>query len=385
MSAPGEVDLSLKAHWPWYAAGVALLAVLWTLTPILTPFVIGAGLAYIGDPLVDRLEKRGLSRMLAVALVFLALSIAGLALLILLVPLLYEQAVALIRNLPEWINWISAVGLPRLGIHLPDSARLDADGLKDLVTAHWAEAGGVAKAVWQRVADSGGAVAALVANLLLIPIVSFYLMRDWDRLINAIGAMIPPRHLPRVSTFARESDEVLGSFIRGQLSVMAALAAIYAIGLTLAGVKLGLIIGVIAGLLSFVPYLGFAVGLGAALIATLVQSQEWLPLLWVLLIFGFGQVVESAVLTPILVGDKIGMHPVTVIFAVMAGGQLFGFIGVLLALPVSAVLAVLVRHARNSWLRSPLYLEGAAAVPPADVPSAETPPAGPPARERETP
>lgn len=381
MSASGEVDMSLKTHWPWYAAGVALLAVLWTLTPILTPFVIGAGIAYIGDPLVDRLEKRGLSRMLAVTLVFLALSLASLVLLILLAPLLYEQAVALIRNLPEWINWISTVGLPRLGIHLPDSARLDADGLKDLITAHWAEAGGVAKALWQRVADSGGAVAALVANLLLIPIVSFYLMRDWDRFIAAIASMIPPRHLPRVSGFARESDDVLGSFIRGQLSVMAALAAIYAIGLTLAGVKLGLIIGVIAGLLSFVPYLGFAVGLGAALIATLVQSQEWLPVLWVLLIFGFGQVVESAVLTPILVGDKIGMHPVAVIFAVMAGGQLFGFIGVLLALPVSAVLAVLLRHARSGWLRSPLYLEGAASAPAADALAPEVPHAGPPDRE----
>lgn len=371
MSAVEDFDFSLRRHWPWYAGALAALILLWWLTPILAPFVVGAGIAYLGDPTADRLERLGLSRTASVAIVFSGIVLVLLILLLLLAPMLYEQSVALIHNLPVWVNWILQTGLPKLGIHPPAGSSLDAAGLQQIVSEHWSEAGGVVKTVWGRVSASGMAFLTMAANLLMIPIVSFYLMRDWDRLVAWIAALIPPRMLPRATRFAREADEVLGSFIRGQLLVMAALAAVYSIGLTLTGLKLGLIIGVIAGLLSFVPYLGFTVGFGAALIAMLVQTHEWLPLIWICLVFGLGQVLESAVLTPILVGDKIGMHPVTVIFAVMAGGQLFGFIGVLVALPVSAVLAVALRHAKEEWLLSPLYLGRAAAVaPPAD----DTPP-----------
>ncbi|WP_020650792.1 AI-2E family transporter [Solimonas variicoloris] len=357
MDGLDDMDASLRRHWPWYAGALAALALLWVLTPILAPFVIGAGIAYLGDPVADRLERLGLSRAASVSIVFTAFAFALLLLLVLLAPMLYAQSVALIHNIPSWINWILDTGLPKLGIDI--GTRLDADGLQQIVSEHWSEAGDIVKSLWLRVSESGKAFVTMAANLLMIPIVSFYLMRDWDRLVAWIGTLIPPRLLPQASGFAREADEVLGSFIRGQLLVMAALATIYSAGLTLIGLKLGLIIGVIAGLLSFVPYLGFAVGFGAALIAMLVQSHEWLPLVWVCLVFGLGQVLESAVLTPILVGDKIGMHPVAVIFAVMAGGQLFGFIGVLIALPASAVIAVALRHAKAQWLLSPLYRHGA--------------------------
>lgn len=369
MSPLGDSEDSVKRHWPWYLGGAAVLALLWLLKPILSPFVIGGGIAYLGDPLADRLERMGLSRTLAVTIVFTGIVFALLLLLVLLAPMLYQQSVTLIQNIPAWVNWVLETGLPKLGINV--GTRLDAGGLQQIVSEHWSETGDLVKSVWGRVSASGKALITMGANLLMIPIVSFYLMRDWDRLVAWIRSMIPPRHLPRTTRFAREADDVLGSFIRGQLLVMAALAAIYSIGLTLIGLNLGLIIGVIAGLLSFVPYLGFAVGFGAALIAMLVQTHEWLPLLWVCLVFGIGQVAESAFLTPILVGDKIGLHPVAVIFAVMAGGQLFGFIGVLVALPVSAVIAVLLRHAKEEWLQSPLYLRGA--PPPAD-PSVDTPP-----------
>ncbi len=372
MSSADEVEESVSRHWPWYAGAITALCLLWWLTPILAPFAIGAGIAYLGDPTADRLERLGLSRTASVAIVFSGIVIVVLLLLILLAPMLYQQSISLIHNIPAWINWILDVGLPRIGIHLPDGAHLDADGLQRIVSEHWSQAGGVVSMLWLRVSESGKAFATMAANLLMIPIVSFYLMRDWDRLVAWIATLIPPRHLPRAARFAREADDVLGSFIRGQLLVMAALAAIYSIGLTLTGLTLGLIIGVIAGLLSFVPYLGFVVGFGAALVAMLVQTHEGLPLLWICLVFGIGQVLESAVLTPILVGDKIGMHPVAVIFAVMAGGQLFGFAGVLVALPVSAVLAVMLRHARDEWLISPLYLgrapRGTPATPPPDVP-----------------
>lgn len=374
MSPADDVDLSFRRHWPWYAGALAALILLWFLTPILAPFVIGAGIAYLGDPTADRLERLGLSRTASVTIVFSGIVIAILLLLILLAPMLYEQSVALIHNIPAWINWILDNGLPKLGISAPKGTHLDADGLQQIVTEHWSQAGGVVKALWLHVSASGKAFATMVANLLMIPIVSFYLMRDWDRLVAWIATLIPPRFLPRSRRFALEADEVLGSFIRGQLLVMAALATIYSVGLTLTGLKLGLIIGVIAGLLSFVPYLGFVVGFGSALIAMLVQTHEWLPLLWICLVFGIGQVMESAVLTPILVGDKIGMHPVAVIFAVMAGGQLFGFIGVLVALPVSAVLAVALRHAKEQWLGSPLYHAGAAVPPEPPEPEAAIPP-----------
>ncbi|HWU68710.1 MAG TPA: AI-2E family transporter [Stenotrophobium sp.] len=347
--------MNLKQHWPWIAGGVAVLVLLWLLSPILTPFVVGAGLAYLGDPIVDRLQKLRMSRTLGVVVVFVVLSGFGLLLALLIVPLLQNQFITLLRSLPDWLRWLQDTALPRLGLPLPDGMQLNADDLRNVVSAHWNKAGGIAMALWDQVTHSGPALFTAAANLLLVPIVSFYLLRDWDDLVAWVRDLIPPRHLPQVSALAAESDEVLGAFIRGQLLVMAALAAIYSIGLWLAGVNLALVIGIGAGLVSFVPYLGFIVGISAASIAVLVQTGELLPLLWVAIAFGVGQVAESAFLTPNLVGDRIGLHPVAVIFAVMAGGQLFGFIGVLLALPAAAVIAVLLRHTREHWLRSALY------------------------------
>lgn len=347
--------MNFKQHWPWIAGGVAVLVLLWLLSPILTPFVVGAGLAYLGDPIVDRLQKLRMSRTLGVCVVFVVLSSLGLLLLLLVIPLLQQQFITLLRTLPDWLRWLQDTALPHLGLALPADMHLNADDLRKVVSTHWNSAGGVAMALWSKITQSGPELFSAAANLLLIPIVSFYLLRDWDNLVAWVRDLIPPRHLPQVSALAAESDEVLGAFIRGQLLVMAALAAIYSIGLWLAGVKLALVIGIGAGLVSFVPYLGFIVGISAASIAVLVQTGELLPLLWVAIAFGVGQVAESAFLTPNLVGDRIGLHPVAVIFAVMAGGQLFGFIGVLLALPAAAVIAVMLRHTREQWLSSTLY------------------------------
>ncbi|MGH8460807.1 MAG: AI-2E family transporter [Stenotrophobium sp.] len=347
--------MNLKQHWPWIAGGIAVLVLLWLLTPILTPFVVGAGLAYLGDPIVDRLQKLRLSRTLGVCVVFVVLGGFGLLLLLLVIPILQQQFVALLHALPDWLRWLQDSALPRLGIALPADMQLDADGLRKIISEHWNNAGGIAMVVWDKVSKSGMELFTVAANLLLVPIVSFYLLRDWDNLVAWIRDMIPPRHLPQVGAVARESDEVLGAFIRGQLLVMAALAAIYSTGLWLAGLKLALVIGIGAGMVSFIPYMGFITGITAASIAVVVQTGELLPLVWVALAFGVGQVAESAFLTPNLVGDRIGLHPVAVIFAVMAGGQLFGFIGVLLALPSAAVIAVLLRHTREHWLRSALY------------------------------
>ncbi|MDM4771199.1 AI-2E family transporter [Solimonas sp. SE-A11] len=358
-TAEGYVRFQLREHWPWLLVGAGLLLLLVMLSPILMPFVVGAGLAYIGDPIVDRLQRLRLSRTAAVCVVFTVLTLIGLLALLLLAPMIYHQFLALLRNIPDWLVWLQNQALPRLGVALPAGVQLDAEGLKAIITEHWTEAGGFAQAAWERVSQSGKLLVITVANLLLIPVVSFYLLRDWDDLIAWIRSVIPPRYLPRLGQMAGEADDVLGAFIRGQLSVMAAQAVFYAVALWLAGLELALVVGIIIGLISFIPYLGSIVGLLIAVIAMLVQTQDPSSLIWVVVIFGVGQFLEGNVLTPWLVGDRIGLHPVTVIFAVMAGGQLFGFVGVLLALPVAAVLAVMMRHTKQQWLTSPLYRAGA--------------------------
>lgn len=354
-AAPSVKEPGYREYLPWAVAGLGFLVLLWLLAPILTPFILGAALAYLGDPLVDRLQRWKLSRTAGVSIVFVVLTIVSLVMLLLVLPVLYTQLASLLKRVPEALLWIQDSLLPLLGITLPEGMALDAEGLKSIVSQNWSRAGDVATAIWERVSGNTAALITAVVNLLMVPIVSFYLLRDWDDLVTWIRDMIPPRLLPTVGGVARETDEVLGSFIRGQLYVMAALGAFYSVGLMLVGLDLALVIGVGAGLLSFVPYLGTILGIAAALMAMFLQTGEWLPLIWVALIFGVGQMLEGAVLTPVLVGDRIGLHPVTVIFALMAGGQLFGFIGVLVALPVTAVLAVLFRHAKQRWLRSRVY------------------------------
>ena len=343
----------------WLAALAALLVLLVLLSPILTPFVVSAGLAYLGDPLVDRLERLKIlrqSRTAAVCVVFMVLSVTGLITLVVLLPLLQEQIVTLVHNIPDYLRWLQDTGLPALGLTLPEGLRLDAAGLKELVTENWTKAGGAARYLMGTIFKSGGALLAFVSALILIPVVTFYLLRDWDKLTAWVDSMVPSRHQSMVRGYAHETDTVLAAFLRGQLLVMLFLAAFYSAGLLLAGLQLGLLIGLVSGLVSFVPYLGFIVGIVAASIAMLVQTQDLTGLLWVALVFGIGQILESAFITPWLVGDRIGLHPVAVIFAVMAGGVLFGFIGVLLALPAAAVIAVFLRHAKDRWLASGTYL-----------------------------
>jgi predicted PurR-regulated permease PerM len=366
-----SVTSSFKENWPWLLIGLTLLIFTWLLAPILTPFVVGAGLAYIGDPLVDRLERLRLSRTLGVSLVFVVLFGSALLTIGLIVPMLQGQLTVLIHNIPDWLTWVQDVLLPKLGLKLPRGVQLDAAGLKTLIAQHWSSAGDILPALWARASQSTGAIMTTVANLLLIPIVAFYLLRDWDLLVAWVRNTIPPRYRPTTDQLARETDEVLSAFFRGQLTVMAALTVYYWVALWLAGLNLALIVGLIVGLVSFVPYLGAVIGIVTAVIAMAVQTQELAPFLWLGLVFAIGQFLESNVFSPWLIGDRIGLHPVAVIFAVMAGGQLFGFIGVLLALPVAAVVAVMLRHTLQHWLQSKLYRSGAAAEAenPGEMPS----------------
>jgi predicted PurR-regulated permease PerM len=238
---------------------------------------------------------------------------------------------------------------------VPIARYIDANYLLTLLQEHWQEAGGIAAIVLGRLSDSGLALVALLANIALVPVLTFYFLRDWDVMVGQVRNLLPRPMLPVATRLARESDEVLGSFLRGQFSVMVSLGTIYAVGLWAVGLDLGLLIGFVAGLISFVPYLGAFFGISAAILATLVQHGDAMHLLLVLAVFSVGQTLESFVLVPWLVGDRIGLHPVAVIFAIMAGGTLFGFLGVLLALPVAAVSMVMLRYAHEHYRRSELY------------------------------
>ncbi|WP_101925941.1 MULTISPECIES: AI-2E family transporter [Luteimonas] len=333
--------------------------VIWLLGPILTPFVLALLLGWLGDPLVDRLERRGRSRAVAVTLVFLMMTLLVALALIILVPMIERQIVLLIDSLPMYRDWLLGTALPwieqRTGYEV--MTWLDTDRLIELVRDHWEQAGGIAATVLAYVSRSGFAVLAIVINLVLVPILTFYFMRDWDKLVERVASLIPRDHIGTVSRLAHESSESLGGFLRGQFLVMIGQGAIYAIGMSVVGLRLGLLIGTIAGLISFIPYLGATVGILMALIAAIVQTQgfDWQLLILIGVVFTIGQLVESYVLTPRLVGDRIGLHPVAVIFAVLAGGQLFGFLGMLLALPVAAVANVLLRYAQERYTQSKLY------------------------------
>jgi predicted PurR-regulated permease PerM len=323
---------------------------IYLLAPILTPFLVSGLLAYLGNPAVSRLERWHLPRVLAVALVFLLFVVIIVVLLFFLIPALQRQVFAFTVKVPDYIDWLQQTGIPHWQALLGLDLGIDMATMRQKLIDHWRELSNGVGALFVYITRSGLSVIGWLANLLLIPVVVFYLLLDWEKLLERTLALVPRRNRPRVTELAREGNEVLGSFLRGQLLVMAALATVYAVGLTLAGLDLALPLGVLAGLVSFVPYLGFITGLLSAGIAAYLQFHDGLSLLWVAGVFLTGQLLESLWLTPRLVGDRIGLHPVAVIFAVMAGGQLFGFTGVLLALPAAAVLKVWLRHLHEFYI-----------------------------------
>ncbi len=351
-----RAGLSDSQTWMVLAGGAAFLILLYLLAPILSPFATAMLFAYIGDPLVDRLEARRLPRPWAVTVVFVAIFLSLLLLAGLLFPLLQGQVVALLRKLPSYVDWVQTNVVPRASMLLGvEEEHIGLATIRESLAGHWRVAGGWAVGVISDLSQSGAALLASIANLVLVPVVTFYLLRDWDVLVARVHELLPRSVEPLTVKLTVECDRVLAEFLRGQLLVMAALAAVYAGGLTAMGLELGLLIGLVAGLVSFVPYLGFVVGILAALVAAFFQFHEFLPMLYVVVVFGIGQALEGMWLTPLLVGDRIGLHPVAVIFAVMAGGQLFGFLGILLALPTAAIVVVILREVHRRYLASGLY------------------------------
>ena len=341
----------------WAAVGLAIGWLLWLLAPVLSPFVLGALLGWLGDPLVDRLQRAGRSRNTAVLLVFTAMILLVVLVLVLLVPMIQEQISTLIESVPSYQQWIVHTAMPwleaRTGMEI--TGWLDLNHLIALVRSNWESAGGFASTLLGYMSRSGFAIIALAANIALLPVVTFFALRDWDLLVSRVALLIPRDHLDTVTDLVKKSSDVLSGFLRGQFLVMLALGVIYAVGLWAVGLDLGILIGIIGGILTFVPYVGPATVLVLGCIAAVIQYGDWQHLLAVLAVFGIGQLVESYWLTPKLVGDRIGLHPVAVIFAVLAGGQLFGFLGMLIALPCAAVANVLLRFAAERYTHSRLY------------------------------
>ena len=342
------MKMDLRLNW---LIAIALTGWLfYLLAPVLTPFVAAALLAYVGDPLADRLQKLRMPRVVAVVLVFL-LTFVMIALLIVLIgPLIGAQVGALFEALPDIVRQFEQDWMPSILSWLnfePDEGL----GVGAFLSRYGEMFGSWSGKALLSVGKSGGALFAAVLSLFLIPIITFYLLRDWDLIVAHCGALVPESQRDTVFSLARESDEVLSAFLRGQLLVMLALAVIYSLGLSLIGLKFAVAIGVVSGLVSFVPYLGFVFGIALAGLTVALEPDPLWQLVGVVATFSIAQFIEGSVLTPKLVGDRIGLHPVIVIFAVAAGGQLFGFFGILLALPAAAVLSVLVRFAYNRYLK----------------------------------
>jgi len=350
--------LNDSQRWLLLAVTLTVGFLLYLLAPVLTPFLAAALLAYLGDPMVDRMEAKGLPRTAAVVVMFVLLLSAMAGLVLLLVPALQQQLIALAKALPAYIDWAQTNLAPWLNKTFGvDASLLDLSSLKSTVQEYWSQVGGAAGGIMSWLSSSSMVLVAALANLVLIPVVTFYLLRDWDHLVVRLRGLLPRKWEATAVQLAMDSDTVLGSFLRGQLLVMLVLGAVYSLGLWWVGLELALIIGVVAGLVSFVPYLGFIVGILLAGVAAMMQFHEVYYLLLVGAVFGVGQALEGMLLTPLLVGDKIGLHPVAVIFAVMAGGQLFGFVGVMLALPAAAVIMVLLRHLHQQYQQSDLYAD----------------------------
>lgn len=342
----------------WSAIALVATLVLLALGPVVTPFAVAAVLAYALTPVVNRMDAWGGSRMprvAAVVIVEVLFILLALGLMLLIVPILAkeiplmrEQAPVLVDRLTVWLQPL----LTQFGVNVS----LDFSSIKALLleylNANFSDAAG---SLLSSLKLGGSVALTVIGNAVLIPVALFYLLMDWSRMVGLVMDLVPKRARASVNSFTTEADSVLGQYLRGQFLVMIIMAVFYSLGMFLFGLDLALPIGLFTGLAMFVPYLGFGLGLILATLAGLLQFASIKAVVMVAVVFGIGQVIESLFLTPRLVGQRIGLHPLAVIFALLAFGQLFGFVGVLVALPASAVLVVAIRRVRASYLDSKLY------------------------------
>jgi predicted PurR-regulated permease PerM len=339
----------------WIGLGLFFLWVFYLLAPVLTPFLLAGILAYICNPVVDRLQRLGLPRLVGVTVVLLLLIALAAGLMLILVPLLAAEASVLAARLPEGMAIANDKLNPWLAEHFNVHITFDQEALKKLIADNWGSIQAVGSKLFESLKIGGVALVGLMVNLFLAPVVMFYLLLDWHPLLARLDNAVPRAWHAKSLAMAKEVDKVMSQFLRGQILVMLALAIYYSVALSITGLPSALAIGLLTGLLIFVPYLGFATGLVLALVVATLQFAGFSPIVEVLIVFGIGQVLEGFLLTPFLVGNRIGLHPLAVIFALMACGQLFGFFGILLALPASAALLVGLQELRTLYLSSGFY------------------------------
>jgi predicted PurR-regulated permease PerM len=337
------------------AAALVIVLGLHYLGPVLTPFLIGAILAYLGTPIVDWAARRNFSRGLSTTVVVFLFGVLLLVLFVVLIPLVQAEVMLAAKRLPELAGQLATRVMPWLEQTFGISVSLDVESLKSLVAENMDDVRAISLRLLSGVRTGGMIVISILVNLALIPVVMFYLLRDWNMIAERLYALVPRDWLPKTRSIVADIDTVLAEFLRGQVMVMIVLAGYYAVALSLAGLDRAVAIGLLTGLLVFIPYVGFGLGLTLGILAALLQWHGWPGFVAVLAVYGVGQLLEAYVLVPYLVGDRIGLHPLAVIFALLAFGQLFGFAGVLLALPASAALLVGLRHLRAAYLDSPVY------------------------------
>lgn len=363
----------------WLIALVLFLLALYLLSSILLPFVAAMAVAYFLDPVCDRLERAGLSRTLATTVVTVVFALCLATALLILVPLLVEQLGQLVERIPSYVASLRKALQPVVSEVARRLPAQETGGASDFLSS---QIGSIVSWVGTAVAGvvTGGLVLVNILSVMFVtPVVAFYLLRDWDQMVARIDACLPRQHAATIREQAALIDKTLAGWVRGQSTVCLLLGAFYAIGLSIIGLDFGLAVGLMAGLLSFIPYVGTITGFVTGLAIAFAQYSEWGPIAAVLAVFIVGQVIEGNFLTPKLVGDRVGLHPVWVMFALFAGGALFGFVGVLLALPVAAVIGVLVRFALSRYLVSPYYSRGETQDEPSAVPVETGPADAPPA------
>ena len=341
-------------------SGIALILwVLYLLKPVVLPFIAAFLVAYLFSPLVDKLHRIGLPRWLSIGIVFIGIGVIVTLAIWYVVPLVWQQLIYARDSIPAGIHWLNYTFLPWVSQTFNvEAMEIDTEQISKVVmeyiqTNYSADS---IQSMVLRVAQSGLNFIQIGGVVVLIPIIAFYFLLDWDRMLESLRRLIPRHYEKTTLGIVGECHNVLGAFVKGQFLVMFLLGVVYAVGLQLIGLEVGLIIGMVAGWASISPYLGFGVGIIAAVIATLFQfGIDWTHLALVIIVFMIGQAIEGYILQPFLLGDKIGLSPVAVVFAVLAGAQLAGFLGMLIALPVAAVIVVLLRHARECYEKSRLY------------------------------
>ena len=339
----------------WFAPAAALVLLLYFLSPILAPFLFAAILAYITNPAVSWLERHRVPRTLGTALVMLLLGGSFVLLLFILLPLLIKEAGLLAERLPGYMQHLNDNLAPWVKARFGMELQFDLAGMKKLLHENLQGVDGLGMKLFDSLRIGGLALLGFIVNLLLVPVVLFYLLCDWNTLLARIDHILPRRWHPNLSGIAREIDSVLAEFLRGQIAVMLLMSVLYVVGMWLVGLEFALPIGIATGMLVFVPYVGMLTGLALATLVALMQFPAASGVIPVWIVFGIGQALEGMLVTPMLVGKRIGLHPLAVIFALLAFGQIFGFFGVLLALPASAALLVALRHLGSQYLNSILY------------------------------